>query len=129
MHSLTDCDFKLYALDELCRWFLAFDYTNFSRWLLINVNGLGMWFSVHRPTGIFVVQRSIYTFYLVAKDQSHENSNRQLQVGGGGLSDLYDDTDSNAFYMLAEPDSVIFNNEFESVQNYRNSDVHHKESL
>ena len=40
-----------------------------------------------------------------------------------------DNTDSNAFYMLAAPDSVIFNNEFESVQNHRNSDVHHKESL
>ena len=65
----------------------------------------------------------------MAKDQSHENNNRQLQAGVGGLSDLYDDTDSNAFYMLAAPDSVIFNNEFESVQNHRNSDVHHKESL
>ena len=53
--TLRDCDFKLYALDELCRWFLAFDYINFSRWLLIHVNDLGMWFSVHRPTGIFVV--------------------------------------------------------------------------
>ena len=130
MHSLRDCDFKLYyALDELCRWFLAFDYTNFSRWLLIHVNDLGMWFSVHKHTGIFVAQQSIYTFYLMAKDQSHQNSNRQLQAVGGGLSDLYDDTDFNAFYMPAAPDSVIFNNEFESVQNHRNSDVHHKESL
>ena len=65
----------------------------------------------------------------MAKDQSHENSNRQLQAVGGGLSDLYDDTDFNAFYMLAAPDSVIFNNEFKSVQNHRSSDVHHKESL
>ena len=32
--------------------------------------------------------------------------------------------------MLAAPNFLTFNNEFESVQNHRNSsDVHHKESL
>ena len=63
----------------------------------------------------------------MAKGQSREHSNRQLQAGDGGLSDLYDDTDSIALYMLAAPDSVIFINEFESVQNQRNSsDVHHQ---
>ena len=66
----------------------------------------------------------------MATDQSHEHSNRQLQAGGGGLSDLYDDTDYIALYMLLVPDSMIFINEFESVQNHRNSlDVHHKKSL
>ena len=63
----------------------------------------------------------------MAKDRSHEHSNRQLQAGGGSLSDLYDDTDSSALYILAAPDSVIFINEFESVQNHRkSSNVHHK---
>ena len=33
VHSLRDGDFELYALDELCRCFLAFDHTNFSGWL------------------------------------------------------------------------------------------------
>ena len=43
---------------------------------------------------------------------------------------INDDTDYIALYMLAAPDSVIFINEFESVQNHRNSlDVHHKKSL
>ena len=66
----------------------------------------------------------------MATDQSHEHSNRQLQAGDGGLFDLHGDTDSIALYMLAAPDSAIFINEFESVQNHRNSsDVHHKESL
>ena len=61
---------------------------------------------------------------------AHEHSNQQLQAGGGGLSDLYDDIDSIALYILAADNSVIFINEFESVQNHRNSsDVHHKESL
>ena len=55
--------------------------------------------------------------------------NRQLQAGGGGVSDLYGDTDSIALYMLAAPDSVIFILEFEGVQYHQNSsDVHHKES-
>ena len=72
MHSLRDGDFELNSLDELCRWFLAFDNTIFSGWLPNHVNDLMMWFTVHPD--IFVVQRSIYTFYLM--DQSHENSNR-----------------------------------------------------
>ena len=71
-HSLRDGDFELNALDELCCWFLAFDNTIFSRWLPNHVNNLVMWFSVH--SDIFVVQRSIYKFYLM--DQSHEHSYR-----------------------------------------------------
>ena len=46
-----------------------------------------MWLSVH--SGIFVVQRSINKKFLMAKDQSHAHSNRQLEAGGGGVSDLY----------------------------------------
>ena len=58
------------------------------------------------------------------------NTQSVVQAGGGCLSDLYDDTDSIALYMLAAPDLLTFINEFESVQNHRNpSDVHHKESL
>ena len=50
-----------------------------------------------------------------------------MQTGSGCLSDLYDDTDSIALYMLAAPDFLTFINEFESVQNHQNSsDVHHK---
>ena len=52
-------------------------------------------------------------FNLMATDQSHEHSNRQLQAGDGGLFDLHGDTDSIALYMLAAPDSAIFLNEFE----------------
>ena len=41
-----------------------------------------------------------------------------------------DDTDSIALYTLAAPDFLTFINEFESVQNHRDSpDVDHKESL
>ena len=89
-----------------------------------------MWLSVH--SGIFFVQWSIHKFSLMAKDQSHEHNNRQVQAGGGGLSDLYDDTGSIALYLyvLVAPDSVIFIVAFESVQNHRNSsDVHHKKTL
>ena len=72
MHCLSDGDFELNDLDELCRWFLAFDHTIFFRWLSNHVNDLVMWFSVHFD--IFVVQRSIHQFYLM--DQSHEHINR-----------------------------------------------------
>ena len=72
MHSLRDGDFELNALDDLCRWFLAFYNIIFSRWLRNHVNDLVMWFSVH--SDIFVVQRSIYKFYLM--DQSDEHSNQ-----------------------------------------------------
>ena len=68
---------------ELCRWFLAFDHTNVSRCL--PVHDLVMWLSLH--SGIFAFQRSIHQFSLMAKDQSHEHSNRHVQAGGGGLSD------------------------------------------
>ena len=61
VHSLRDGGFELNALDELCRWFLAFDHTIFPRWLPNHVNDLVIWFSVH--SDIFVVQRSIYIFF------------------------------------------------------------------
>ena len=35
--------------------------------------------------GNFVIQRSHHKFSLIAKDQSHEQSNKKLQSGGGGL--------------------------------------------
>ena len=59
-NSLRDGDFELNAVDKLCHWFLAFDHI------------IVMWFSV--LFDIFVVQRSIFIFYLM--DQSHEHSNR-----------------------------------------------------
>ena len=128
VHSLRDGDFELYVqvMGELCPWFFVFDHTNYSRWLPVHVNDLVMLPTVHPGIydefmkGDFVVQRSNHKFSLMAKDQSREHSNRQLQAGGGGLSDIYDDTDSIALYMLAGPDSVRLINTFESVQNHRN---------
>ena len=77
-----------------------------------------MWFSVHFD--IFVVQRSIYKFYLM--DQSHEHSNRyyKLVVVAYQIC-MTISTDYIALYMLAAPDFLTFINEFVSVQNPRNS--------
>ena len=85
---------------KLCRWFLTFDHTNFSRWLSVHVNDLVFDFLYIL---VFPLSngRSIHNFSLVAKYQSHEHSNRQLQAGCGGLSDLYDDTYYIAFYIHA----------------------------
>ena len=137
VRSLREGDFELYVqvLDELCPWFFAFDHTNYARWLPIHVKDL-----VELPTkhpgiyeefmkGNFVVQRSHHKFSLMAKDQSHEHSNRKLQAGAGGLSDMYDDTDAITLYMLAGPESVRLIDEFETVQNKHDSSVaHHEES-
>ena len=79
--------------------------------------------------GNFVVLRSTHKFSLMAKDQSHEHSNPKLQAGGGGLFDMYDDTDMITLYMLAGPDSVRVNDEFKRVQVLHNSPIgHHEES-
>ena len=61
---------------KLCRWFLAFNHRFFSRWLSVHVAFCTFW---------YFRCRSSHNFSLVAKDQSHEHSNRQLQAGGGGL--------------------------------------------
>ena len=76
MHFLRDGDFELNALDELCRWFLAFDNILFSRWLPNHVNDLVMCFFAH--SDIFVVQRFIYKLYLM--DLSHEHINRLYKL-------------------------------------------------
>ena len=66
--------------------------------------------------GNFVVLRSHRKFSLMAKDQSHEHSNKKLQAGAGGLSDMYDDADAIALNVLA-------------VLNMHDSSVaHHEES-
>ena len=79
--------------------------------------------------GHFVVQRSRHKFSLIAKDQSHEQSHKKLQAGGGGLSDMYDDANAFALYMLAGPDSVRLIDQFESVLTTSDSSVaHHEES-
>ena len=73
--------------------------------------------------------RLTHKFSLAAKDQSHEHSNPKLQAGGGGLYNLYDDTDMITLYMLAGPDSVRLTNELERVQMLHNSPIgHHEES-
>ena len=65
----------------------------------------------------------------MAKDQSHEHSNRKLQAGSGGLADIYDDADTIALYMLAAPDAVRLTDEFEKVLDFHDHSVaHHEES-
>ena len=85
VRSLREEDFDLYeqVLDELCPWFFAFDHTNYARWLPIHIKDL-VELPVKHPTvyqdfrkGKFVMQRSTHKFLMMAKDQSHEHSNRK----------------------------------------------------
>ena len=131
VRSLHEGDFDLYVqvLDELCPWFFAFDHTNYASWLPIHIKDLVELPVKHRTVyeefkkGSFLVQRPTHKFSLMVKDQWHEHSNRKLQAGGGGLSDMYDDTDMITLYMLAGPDSVKLTDEFERVQVLHNSPI------
>ena len=78
--------------------------------------------------GNFTVQKSPRKFSLIAKDQSHEQSNKVLQ-GNGRASDLYDNTDTIALYILAGPDCVRNIEEFERVHKQQElSAGHHEEA-
>lgn len=123
VRSLREGDFDLYVqvLDELCPWFFAFDHTNYTRWVPIHVKDL-VELPVKHPgvceefkKGNIVVQCSHHKFSLIAKNQSHAQSNKKLQAGGGGLSDMYDDAGAITLYMLAGSDSVRLIDQFESV--------------
>ena len=120
VRSLPEGDFLLYVqvCDELCAWFFALDHTNYARWLSIHVRDMVELAEMHPDVHAeylnrnFTVQKSPRKFSLIAKDQSHEQTNKVLQ-GNGGASDLYDDTDAIALYMLAGPDCVIIIEKFE----------------
>ena len=94
------------------------DHTNYARWLPIHVRDM-IELAVKHPAvhaeylkGNLTVQKSCRKFSLIAKDQSHEQTNKLLQ-GNGGASDLYDDIDVIVLYILAGPDCVRMVEEFE----------------
>lgn len=80
--------------------------------------------------GNFVVQRSHHKFSLMAKDQSHEHSNKALQQSGGGLADMYDEAESIILYMLAAPETARIIQKFENSIEIKDntSTAHHEES-
>ena len=133
---LIEGDFPLYVqvCDELCAWFFILAHTNYARWLPIHVRDM-VELAVKYPAvyeeylkGNFVVQTSCRKFSLIAKDQSHEQMNKVLQ-GNCGASDLYDDTDAIALYMLAGPECVRMIDEFEMVNKVPlESTGHHEEA-
>ena len=83
---LREGDFELYVqtIDELCPWFFALDHTNYARWLPVHVKDMVQLPERHPDVyaefkkGNFVVQRYNRKFSLMAKDQSHEQSNKKL---------------------------------------------------
>lgn len=83
----------------MCHWFFAFDKTNYARWLPIHIKDMVELQQNHPEVyrefinGNFVVQRSEKKFSMMAKDQSHEQSNNNLK-SDGGPSGLFDDADA-----------------------------------
>jgi hypothetical protein len=93
IRSLREGDFPLYIqiYDEVCSWFHAMDHTNYA--LLLPRHVRDMVQLPHMQTqlyteflnGNFVVQKSGCKFCLIAKDHSHEQSNKNLQAHGGAV--------------------------------------------
>ena len=64
--------------------------------------------------GNFVVQKSRWQFSLMAKDQSHEQSNKILQTNGGA-GGLYEIHEALMLFLLAGPDCARMVEEFEAI--------------
>ena len=80
--------------------------------------------------GNFIVQRSACKFSPIGKDQSHEQSNKNLQAHGGAVS-LYDNHEALTLFMLAGSDSSRCIEEFETVLSTTGSSnmtAHHEEA-
>ncbi len=70
------------------------------------------------------MQRSAHKFSLIAKDQSHEQTNKTLQTNGG-ISDLYANPDAMVLHMLSAPDSGCVVKEFEELLASQNQSTTH----
>jgi len=78
--------------------------------------------------GNFVVQRSARKFSLISKDQSHEQSSKNLQVHDGAVG-LYENPEALTLFMLTGPDCTRCTEEFETVLDTTTSGTaHHKEA-
>ena len=76
-------------LGEMIPYFFTFNYSNCARWLPVHVRDL-MKLKTQHPDlhaeftkGHFVVQRSHALYSLMAKDQSHEHSNKEIKTDSG----------------------------------------------
>ena len=78
--------------------------------------------------GNFVVQRSARKFSLISKDQSHEQSNKNLQAHDGAVG-LYENPEALTLFMLVSPDCTRCIEEFETVLDTTTSGTaHHEEA-
>ena len=78
--------------------------------------------------GNFVVQRSAHKFSQISKDQSHEQSNKNLQVHDSAVG-LYENPEALTLFMLAGPDCTRCIEEFETVLDTTTSGTaHHEEA-
>ncbi len=124
----------LQVCDELCAWFHVMDHTNYARWLPVHVRDMTLLRDKHPRVymeflnGNFVVQKSRRKFSLMAKDQSHEQSNKSLQAHGGATG-LYENPEALALYMLAGPDIARCISEFETTLDEPAQHIaHHEEA-
>ena len=78
--------------------------------------------------GNFVVQRSEKKFSMMAKDQSHEQSNKTLK-NEGGPAGLFDNAESLAINLLSKAEVLRIIDEFEQVVHPADkSTAHHEEA-
>ena len=122
LQSLCEGDFLLcvQVYDELCAWFHVMDHSRYAQWLPVHVQDM-VQLSERYPLvyaefvkGNCIVQESSHKFRLIGKDQSHEQSNRSLQVHGGAAG-LEENLEVLTLFMLAGPDCSHCIEEFETV--------------
>ncbi|KAK3922266.1 Phosphoglycerate kinase [Frankliniella fusca] len=120
VRSLRCADFDLYvaALRKLVPWFFALNHTHYSRWLPVHIRDLENVHLTH-PTlyhefkqGKFVGRLSERIFSGLALDQCHEQQNARLK-GDGGMIGLTENPAALRKWMLATPELVRMNTEFE----------------
>ena len=136
IRSLREGDFLLYVqvCDELCSWFHGMGHTNYACWLPEHVRDMVQLPEKHPQLyaeflkGNFVVQRSPHKFSLIGKDQSHEQSNKNLQAHGGAVG-LYENPEALTLFMLAGPDCARCIKEFEyMLETASLCTAHHEEA-
>jgi len=137
IRSLREGDFPLYVqvCDELLwSWFHVMDHTNYARWLPVHVRDMVQLPQKHPQLyaeflkGNFVVQRSAPKFSLIGKDQSHEQSNKNLQAHSGAVG-LYEKHEALTLFMPASPDCTRCIKVFETVLDPTTSNTaHHEEA-
>ena len=107
------------------------DHTCYDRWLPVHVRDMVQLPQKHPQLYAEFLKGNVvsaHKFSLISKDQSHEQSNKNLQVHDGPVG-LYENPQALTLFMLAGPDCTRCIEEFETVLDTTTSGTaHHEEA-